>query len=62
MASEPTVPDLEAVFDAFVASEFETKDLDATMVDEPSTGAKLLEPDRPCNELIVRAATRPEPA
>ena len=38
MASEPTVPDLEAVFDAFVASEFETKDLDATMVDEPSTG------------------------
>lgn len=24
--------------------------------------AKLLEPDRSCNELIARAATRPEPA
>ena len=24
--------------------------------------AKLLEPDRPCNELIARAANRPEPA
>ncbi len=40
MASEPAVPDLEAVFDAYVASEFETKDLDATMVDEPSTGTR----------------------
>jgi len=39
MASEPAGPDLGAVFDTHVASEFETKDLDATMatmVDEPS--------------------------
>jgi hypothetical protein len=47
MASEPTVPDLEAVFDAFVASEFETKDLDATMVDEPSTGTRPHSSSRP---------------
>lgn len=39
MASEPTGPDLGAVFDTHVASEFETQDLEATMatmVDEPS--------------------------
>jgi carboxymethylenebutenolidase len=39
MATEPNRPDLGAVFDAHVASEFETEDLDATMatmVDQPS--------------------------
>lgn len=39
MASELVGPDLGAIFDTHVASEFETKDLEATMatmVDEPS--------------------------
>jgi hypothetical protein len=31
MASEPAGPDLGVVFDTHVASEFETRDLDATM-------------------------------